>query len=539
MIAVTLPPTYPAWVQDDSPIPDPFGYGQRAVDFLRLLRHPKSTLPKKQFQLAPFQERIVKKIYGPRNEDGTRKVKTVFCMIGRGSRKTALGAGLSLLHTIGPERTPGGLALCAASDREQARIAFEEAKSICLEDSRIERALKFIDYRHRLEHPKSGCILRAVSSDAGRQHGLTPTFALIDELHIHQKRDLFDVIRTGLVKTPGSLLVVITTAGRGRENIAHDLYRYAQSVARGDIEDDSFLPILFEPWEGADWRSEATWHLANPGLRLGFPDLEGLKQLAKEAEARPADRESFKQLHCNQWLDSSAAPFVDPQTYDLGNRPVDLEEMKNYPCWIGVDLSSVSDLTVIVCCWKNDEGELFVYPWFFCPKENIRRRSDRDRVPYTVWAEQGFITPTPGEVIDQSAVEEKLRSLCDEYDVREISFDPYLAHQLMGNLGEDGLPVVAMRQGSLTMGPAIRDLETAIIGGNLRHGGHPILRWNFSNVVVETDKAGLKAFSKGKAREKIDGAVAAAMAVSRAVNGSDVSSIYNDEDARPGGLLIL
>jgi phage terminase large subunit-like protein len=539
MSAVTLPPTYPAWVQDDSPIPDPFGYGQRAVDFLRLLRHPKSSLPKKQFQLAPFQERIVKKIYGPRNEDGTRKVKTVFCMIGRGSRKTALGAGLSLLHLIGPERTPGGLVLNAASDREQARIAWEEAASICREDSRIEKALRFIDYRHRIEHPKSGCTLRAVSSDAGRQHGLTPVFALIDELHIHQKRDLFDVIRTGLVKTAGSLCIVITTAGRGRENIAHDLYRYAQQVARGDIQDESFLPILFEPPEGADWRKEENWHLSNPGLKHGFPDLPGLRQLAKEAEARPADRESFKQLHCNIWLDSSAAPFVDPQVYDACSGPVDLEQMRDFPVWIGVDLSSVSDLTVIVCCWKNDEGELFVHPWFFCPKENIRRRSDRDRVPYVSWAEAGLITPTPGEVIDQGAVEQKIRELCDEFDVREIAFDPYLAHQLMGNLGEDGLPVVAMRQGSLTMGPAIRDLETAIIGGNLSHGGHPILRWNFSNVVVETDKAGLKAFSKGKAREKIDGAVAAAMAVSRAVAGDGGRSIYDDETERPGGLLIL
>lgn len=536
---MTAPATFPHWVIDDSEIPDPLGYGQRAVDFLRLLKHPKSTLPKKQFQLADFQERIVRRIYGPRNEDGTRKVKTVFMMVGRGSRKTALGAGLSLLHLIGPERVPGGLVLNAASDREQARIAFEEAKSICLEDARIERALKFIDYRHRLEHPKSGCILRAVSSDAGRQHGLTPTFALLDELHVHQKRDLFDVIRTGLVKTAGSLCIVITTAGRGRENIAHDLYRYAQQVARGDIQDESFLPILFEPQEGADWRNEETWHLANPGLKYGFPDLPGLRQLAKEAEARPADRESFKQLHCNIWLDSSAAPFVDPQVYDACSGPVDLEQMRDLPCWIGVDLSSVSDLTVIVACWKNDHGELFVHPWFFCPKENIRRRSDRDRVPYIAWSEAGFITPTPGEVIDQGAVEQKLRDLCDEFDVQEIAFDPYLAHQMMGNLGEDGLPVVAMRQGSLTMGPAARDLETAIIGGNLRHGGHPILRWNFSNIVVETDKAGLKAFSKGKAREKIDGAVAAAMAVSRAVNGDGGRSIYDDETERPGGLLIL
>ncbi len=533
------PDTYPTWITDGSEIEDQMGHGQRAVDFLKILKHPKSKARGRQFQLADFQERIVRKIYGPRHPDGRRKVKTVFLLLGRGGRKTALGAGLSLLHFIGPERSPGGLVLNAASDREQARLAFEEAKSICMEDPRIERALKFVDYRHRLEHPKSGTVLRAISSDAGRQHGLTPTFALIDELHIHQKRELWDVIRTGLVKTQDSLAVVITTAGRGQTNIAFDIFDYACKVARGDIVDESFLPILFAPGEGADWRDEETWRLANPGLSAGFPDLEGLRQLAREAEQRPADREAFRQLHCNIWLDSSAVPFVDPAVYDACGAAVDLEAMKDYPCWIGVDLSSVSDLTVIVCCWKLDDDSLAVHPFYFCPAENIRRRADRDRVPYTVWAEQGHITPTPGEVIDQGAVEDKLRSLCDEYDVREIAFDPYLAHQLMGSLGEDGLPVVSMRQGSLTMGPAIRDLETAIVGGTLRHGGHPILRWNFSNVVVETDKAGLKAFSKGKAREKIDGAVAAAMAVSRAMAGESNKSIYDDADARPDGLLFL
>ena len=160
-------------------------------------------------------------------------------------------------------------------------------------------------------------------------------------------------------------------------------------------------------------------------------------------------------------------------------------------------------------------------------------------MPYTVWAEEGFITPTPGEVIDQGAVEDKIRQLCEEFDVREIAFDPYLSHQIMGNLGEDGLPVVSMRQGSLTMGPAIRDLETAIVGKRFIHGGHPILRWNFSNVSVETDRAGLKLFTKSKSRDRIDGAVAAAMAVSRAMQGEAGRSVYDDEDARPDGILIL
>jgi phage terminase large subunit-like protein len=531
--------THPAWIFDGSDIPDPLGHGQRAVDFLRLLKHPKSRLPRHAFDLTPWQERIVRRVYGPCHPDGRRIVRTVVMLLPRGNRKTSLGAGLGLLHTIGPERVPGGLALFAASDREQARIGFEEAAGICREDARIADKLRFVDYRHRIDHPKSGASLRAISCDAARQHGTTPTFALVDELHAWLKRDLWDVIRTGLVKVPGSLLVVITTAGRGQENVAFDIVDYARKVARGEIDDPGTLPILFEAGADEDWRDESVWARVNPGLAQGFPDIEGLRQLAREAEQRPADREAFRQLHLNVWLDHSADPFVDADVYDRGNRPIDLEAMREFPCWLAVDLSSVKDLTVVLACWKLDDDTLSVWAWFFCPGEALRQRSDRDRVPYTVWAEQGFITPTPGDCVDYGAVEDRIRALCDTYDVREIAFDPYLAQQLMGALGEDGLPVVAMRQGSLTMGPAIRDLEMAIVGGRMIHGGHPILRWNFSNVVVETDKAGLKAFSKGKARDRIDGAVACAMAVSRAVNGDGGGSIYNDESARPDGILIL
>ena len=266
--------TYPTWIDDGSDIPDPFGYGQRAVDFLRLLRHPKSTLPKRQFQFADFQERVVRKIYGPRHPDGRRIVRNIVMLLPRGGRKTSLGAGLGLLHTIGPEKVPGGLALFAASDREQARIGFEEASAICKEDARIGEKLRFIDFRHRIVHPKSGCSLRAISCDAGRQHGTTPTFALVDELHAWQKRDLWDVVRTGLVKTPGSLMVVIITAGRGQENVAHDIVDYARRVARGEIDDPGTLPVLFETPADADWRDERLWYrfTPNPAVqRSGCP----------------------------------------------------------------------------------------------------------------------------------------------------------------------------------------------------------------------------------------------------------------------------
>jgi len=522
--------TYPSWIFSDAPIPDPLGYGERAVTFLRRLRHPKNPARGRPFQLDPWQERIVRRIYGPRHEDGRRIVETVCLLLPRGNRKTSLAAALALLHTLGPERLPGGEVLFAASDKKQAAIAFREALGIVRADARVEREVRVSDAVNtvkRIVFKRDDTFLETISSDAGTQHGRTPTFALVDELHAWKKRDLWDVIRSGLPKTRNSLLVVASTAGRGQENIAFEIVDYARKVARGDIDNPAFLPILFEAPADADWTDEALWHAVNPGLAHGYPDIEALRSLAREARDRPGDRDAFRQFHLNTWLDHSAAPFVEMSIYDEGSEPFDVEDFADRPCWLAVDLSSNSDLTVVVACWRDDDETYFVHPWFFCPADNLRRRADRDGVPYPSWADEGFIIPTPGNVVDFRMVEGTIRDLCDRFDVREIAFDPHLARNMMSNLADDGYPAVEMRQGWVTMAPAIKELERAIIGHQFRHGGHPVLRWNFENIAVETDKAGNKSFHKGKSRDRIDGAVACAMAVARAAAGDSMVSSYD------------
>lgn len=523
---IDRPQTYPDWIDDGSEIADPLGYGERAVHFLRNLKHPKSTAKGRAFRLDPWMERIVRRIYGPRREDGTRIVKTVFAMIPRGNRKTTLGAALTLLHSIGPERTPGGQVICAAADKKQARIAFEEDISIIREDRRLVPLVDAQDYRNRFTDKRSGTVVEAISADAKTQHGRTPTFTLMDELHSWPKRDLWEALKTGLLKTPGSLNVIITTAGRGQENIAFETYAYARKVALGEIDDPATLPILFEAPADCDWRDEELWNLVNPGLRHGYPDLEGLRQFAREAGNRPGDRESFRQLNLNIWLDHSADPFVDMAIYDRGARPVAAPD--GAACWIAVDMSTTTDLTAVVACVVDEDGEFHVLPHFFVPGDNLRIRGDRDGVPYPQWANEGFLTATPGNVIDYRAVEACIRDLCERFDVREIAFDPAYAQPVMGPLSDDGFPVATMRQGWVTQSPALNELERVILAEKFVHGGHPVLRWCFSNVAIQKDSAGNRTMHKGKSTDRIDGAVASWMAVARAAAG-EARSAYDAE----------
>jgi phage terminase large subunit-like protein len=521
--------TSPTWIFDGSDIPDPHGRGEKAVRFLKALRHPKSSLPGRRFELPLFWERIVRRIYGPSDENGQRLTRTVYIQIPRGARKTTFGAALALLHAVGYERTPGGLCLVAAGAEDQAELAFDEALSFVKATPRFLDSMRVIESELTLEHAKSGSILRAIPAEGDVQHGKTPTFVLVDELHVWKNRKLWRALKTGLLKTPNTLLVIITTAGRGHENLGREEYDYAKKVASGSIANPAYLPIIFEPPAKYDWRDERIWHAVNPGLAHGFPDLTGMRQAALEAADKPGDRDDFRQYNLNEWLDQSLSPFVDMAVYDEGSAPIDLAALEGKPCWLGVDLSSNSDLTAVVAAWREGDDGYAVHPWFFCPADNLRGRADRDGVPYPQWASEGFIQPTPGNVVDFRAVETLLRELCARFDVREIAFDPHLARNMLNNLLESGLPAVEMRQGWVTMAPAVKELERAIVGRKVRHGAHPVLRWNFENIAVATDSAGNRTFHKGKSRDRIDGAQAAAMAVGRAsANGGREHSFLDD-----------
>ncbi|KAA8606025.1 terminase [Salipiger aestuarii] len=532
--------TYPAWIDDGSPIPDPLGYGKRAVTFLKRLRHPAAVNDNtahhpRAFQLAPFQERIVRRIYGPRHADGRRIVKTVFLMLPRGNRKTSLAAALSLLHVIGPEKVPAGQVIFAASDREQAGIGFREAAEIIRQDKRLVAATRIHDAFNsakQITHLSSGARLRAVSSDGRAQHGTTPAFVLADEIHAWNGRDLWEALRSGMAKTDDSLLVIATTAGRGHETLAAEQFDYARRVALGEVENPEFLPIIFAAEPGDDWQDEEVWRRVNPGLEHGFPSLTGLRSLAMEAKDHPAERYSFQQYNLNIWFGNSRDPIFDMAAYDARMFADDETELEALPCWIGVDMALSGDTAAVVAAWLHSDGQISVKPWFFVPGDDLKERGDRDRVPYERWRDDSLIFATPGPIIDPDAVEEHLRELAARHDVREIAFDPHLARQIMQRLYDDGLPVIELRQAPLSMGVAIGDLERTVNGHSIRHDGHPVLRHHFDSVVASRNEStGLVRMHKGRKTDRIDGAVAAAMAVHRAVVGESLKSSYTGEDA--------
>jgi phage terminase large subunit-like protein len=525
------------WIFNDTPLPDPHGYGERAVKFIKALRHPKSDLPKKAFALDPWMERIIRRVYGDTLPNKQRRTKTVFMLIGRGNRKTTLAAAIELLHTIGPERVPRGLAVSIANDRDQARLTLDEMTGIISAHPRLVEATRVQSTNNRITHEKSGAQYRAMSADAATAHGRTPSFAFVDELHEFKKGDLYYAITSGLNKTAGSLLWIATTAGVGQTTIAWDMYDYAKRVANGTVIDDSFLPILFQAADDADWRDEQVWRDTNPGLAHGYPDIDGLRKFVRESEHRPAQREVFKRLHLGMWLDGAAAPAFDLAVWDEGNKQFDIVDLEGCKAWIGVDLSKVTDLCAVSATIQmppaaNDNetsNRYALHVRSFAPEEGIRKRSDVDHVPYVLWRDQGYLTATPGDTVDLNVVEASIREMCELFDVQEIAFDRWSARSMMDSLAEDGLPVLEFPQNLATFAAPVIEFEKALFERRLVHGGNPVLRWAVGNLVFMEDASGNRRPHKAKSIDRIDPAVAAIMSTGRAAANASTSTSYVNE----------
>ncbi len=534
MTSLTLGSTFPAWVFDNSPIPDPLGHGERAVQFLRLLCHPNSAAPGRRFQLYHWQERIVRMIYGPRHPDGSRIVKTVMLLLPRGNRKTSLAAALALLHLFGPESRAAGQVLFAACDREQAAIGFREAANIIREDRRLLNAVKIRDAfnsKKQITFKQNGSTLTALASDGGAAHGLTPSFTLIEEIHAWKGRDLWEAIKSGQAKTDDTLMVIATTAGRGAEGLAADQFNYAVQVAKGEIVNPEYLPVLFMAEPDDDWQDEDVWRKVNPGLPYGFPSLSGLRALAKEAEGNPSELASFRQFNLNIWQAQSRAPLFDLATYDARKLDDDEPDLEQLPAYIGVDLSQTGDLTAVAVAFRHGDGQITLRNTCFVPAADLEGRAHRDRAPYQQWADRDLIQLCPGGVIDQKQVEDHIRDLCATYDVQEIAVDPALARVLSQNLSDDGLPVFTHPQSAVIMSEATGNLVRTVNGELIRHNGDPVLRQHFDNVAVSSNpQSGLIRMHKQRSDGRIDAAVASAMAVSRAVTAHHKKSRYDDPE---------
>jgi phage terminase large subunit-like protein len=480
----------------------------RAVRLINQLTHTKGPFAQQSFNLRPWQRRILQQLFKTQKGSRRRQYRTALLMLPRKNGKTELAAALAVYFLLFDGEI-GAEVYSAAADREQAALVFNVAAQMIRNDPELDAACEIIDSQKRIVYRRTGSFYRAISAEAYSKHGFNASVVIYDELHAAPSRELWDVLATSQGARLQPLMMAITTAGYDRHSILWELYSHAKKVLETPSLDPTFLPVIYEAPIEADWTDERVWKQANPALG-DFRSLEEMRIMCARAQEIPAQENTFRRLYLNQWTEQ-AARWIPVAAWDaclttstplLGRR-----------AYLGLDLSSTTDLTALVAVFPDDDG-FDVRCQFFVPAERLRQRATRDRVPYDQWARDGQLVATPGNVVDYEAIRRTLQDWAARYDVQSIAFDPWNATHLTTQLQEqDGLPCIAMRQGFASLSAPTKALEAAILGRTLRHDGHPVLRWNLSNVAVESDAAGNLKLSKKVSTERIDGAVALVMAV--------------------------
>jgi phage terminase large subunit-like protein len=487
---------------------------QLALDFFpECLQFIEGERAGEPFQIEPWQQAIVAALWGWRREDGTRRYREALIYVPRKNGKTPFCAGLVLLSMF-TDGEPGAQLYSAAADRDQAAIIFKHAAGMLAREPALASRAKIYRSFKSIEYPAQGAVYKALSSDAETKHGLGASLVIVDELHAHRDGELVEVLLTSTGARRSPLTIYITTADFERPSICNRTHTYASGVRDGAIQDRSFLPVIYEAGPDDDWTDPAVWSRTNPNLNVSIK-LEYFERLCERAKAEPSYENTFKRLHLNirtgqdvRWLPVEAWEACRQELPDLIGRE----------CYAGLDLSTTTDISAFVLAFPG--APLWIVPHFWIPESKLKNRADR--VPYRVWERAGLLTVTPGDVVDYDAIRAGIVELGQKYSIQEIRFDPWNATQLATQLAEqEGFELTQMRQGFVSMNAPTKELERKILGRTLAHGGHPVLSWMIGNVAVKMDPAGNIKPDKSKSSERIDGVVAAIMALSGCMAASE------------------
>lgn len=507
----------------------------RAVTFIENLCHTKGKWAGTPFWLLPWQEQLIRDIFGIVKPDGNRQFRTAFVEICKKVGKSELAAAVAL-YLLYADNEPSAEVYGAAADRQQASIVFDVAKQMVEMSPALMKRSKLMGATKRIVNYSNAGYYQVLSAEVGGKHGFSVSGLVFDEIHTQPNRQLYDVLTKGSSDArQNPLHFIITTAGNDRHSIAYELHTKAVDILEGRRVDPTFYPVVYGLKDDEDWEDEENWYKVNPSLGYTV-DIERLRDAYREAKQNPADEITFKWLRCNMWVSSTVA-WIPDAIYMRGNESIEAASLEGRDCYAGLDLSSTGDITALVLIFPpRDENEKYVLlPYFWIPEETIPRRVKANSVPYDIWEKQGYIMSTEGNVIHYDFIEKFIIYLSEKYHILEIAVDRWNATQMIQNLEGEGFTIVPFGQGFSSMSAPTKEFYRLLMEGRIIHGGNPVLRWMAGNVVIDTDPAGNIKVTKAKSKEKIDGIVAAIMALDRCIRQEGQSGSVYDER----GLLVF
>jgi len=500
---------------------------QLSLKFSRMLRHYKGEWSGQRFDPAPWQEFIKGSIFGWKNPEGTRRYRHTHVELPRKNGKTfgAADVGLQLMYA---DREPGAEVYAIATKRDQARIVWDDANQMIRRCRALSTRSKI--YQTAITYPETVSRFMPLSKDTKTMDGLNVHGALGDEFHAWEDDMLFNQMNDAMGSRRQPLFYRITTAGKNIDGICYQMREYAINILEGNADrsfnDDKFFAYIATLDDDDDWRDETTWSKANPNLGIS-KKLEYQREQVDLAQKIPSQEFAVLNKQFNIWT-TMDAKWLDGDRWNDCAGPIDPAILQGQPCHLGIDLSTILDLTAVVALFPpGPYPEYTVLPRLYLPAARLDQREREDRVPYRTWVKQGHIITTPGDVIDMEFIKRDILDLASKYKVIDAGFDPFRAVEVATYLLGKGIDMVQMRQGHATLGAPTLAFEKLVLERKLRHAGHPVLRWMAGNTAVIRDTNDNIRPDKKASRKRIDGIVAAIMALGRALVKADTTSVYN------------
>lgn len=538
---------------------------QKIVDFIECeCVHIEGELAGERFLLEQWQERILREAFGRLRPDGTRRYRTVYIEIGRKNGKSTLCAAIAI-YLLSEDGEPGAQVVSAAIDKAQALIVFEAARTMVELSPRL--SAKILPFRGKMETvPGEGrakaSTYRVLSADGQgkKTHGLNVSGAVIDEFHTQPKNSpVWKLIKTGTGSRRQPMIFVITTSGDDLDTPCGEMHAKARAILDGKLKDDTFLPVIFaidakkHEEDPHYWKTEEAWREANPNLGVSV-SLDYLREQCEEAQRSPAYQNTFLQLHLGVWTNQEVRWMPMDKWDACGIEPVDAMALRGRRACSGFDAGICRDLSAHVMLFPSkvtvpataDEPEraedvFDVVARFFMPREMLKENIKATGKPLDLWAKQGWLTLTSGNVISFSEIRQSIREEYEFYRLRNLAYDRYLVapmiEELEESIGEksgkpedEQLHLWPFGQGFASMSDPTKMLLEFVRGKKIRHGGNPILRWMMDCVTIATDPSGnVKPVKPDalKRAKRIDGVVALIMALAR------VLILLGESDAEP------
>lgn len=529
------------------------------------------------FHLEPAQAFIVGSLFGWKRKDGRRRFRRAYIEQGKGNGKSPLAGGIGL-YGMTAAGEAGAQIYAAAAKREQAGILFADAVKMVKQSPALAKRLEFSGgpgREYNIAHHPSGSFFRPVSRDTGKTgSGPRPYFVLGDEVHELPDRKILEMLERGFKFRREPLLFMITNSGSDRNSVAWEEHEHAVKVAAGHTEAVNDPVFVGEPLDDTTFsyvcaldadddplRDPSCWAKANPLLGVTITE-EYLSEVVAQAKAIPGQLNGILRLHFCVWTDAETA-WMTRATLEPCLVEFDPEQHHGEPVWLGMDLSQNRDITALAAVVRTGtdaNGKPTFDAWIeaWTPGDTLQARELRDKLPYSVWKEQGHIHAPAGESISYRHVAQTLVEYQRTYDVQMVAYDRFAFKRFEEDAEDLGLalefiehpqgglkkgkPTEAMKEAAeregkqaegLWMPGSVRLLEEALLEGRLRLKKNPVLVSAMMSAVIEEDKWGNHWLAKTRSVNKIDAAVALAMAIGAASagaveKGADLSDFFNN-----------